>query len=111
MTPDEDIAIEALYNLAEAIEGDLKSKNGIVSRMIVDARREAVAAMSDLLIVDAADTIRIQLLQNTVKRYSDLVNWIISINAQAHEALNVEQIHVRNGVVEDVIYSDDNQAI
>lgn len=66
----------------EAIRGDLRSR-GPFTRMLLELRGTALAAMSDLVYASPADAVRIASLQNEVRRYAHFMAIISEYRTQA----------------------------
>lgn len=77
--PVETLAMERVVRASAEIEAALVSKNNPLCHVLVRARKEASAAMSQLVDANADDVAKIRGLQNKVLRFDDLIRWLQDI--------------------------------
>ena len=79
-------AIELSYDIQLQLERTAKAGFRPLLFILVDARKRAIAALTQLVIADADDAKAIRTLQNEVMRFDDMVNSCRKALAAAHEA-------------------------
>lgn len=82
-------ALKAMLLLANDAEMQLfhdKAKNGPLLHIMVAARSDAVAALKELAFVDPTHPEDVRALQNRVRRFDDLVHWVVGILNNGDEA-------------------------
>lgn len=79
-------AIELSYDIQLQLERTAKAGFRPLLFILADARQRAIAALTQLAIVDASDAKAIRILQNEVVRFDDMVATCRKALAQAHEA-------------------------
>lgn len=77
--PVETLAMERVVRASAEIEAALISKNNPMCHILARARKEASAAMCELIDASAEDFGKIRTLQNKVLRFDDLIRWLQDI--------------------------------
>lgn len=86
--------LEAM-RLAEDIEREFIGQPGPILYLLDRAREAAIQAMERLTWADPADPVKILTLQNDVKRYRDMVQWIREALAAGDEAWKTKRADPR----------------
>lgn len=77
--PVELVAMQRVIDMSARVEGELLNLSSPMVMMLHRARKEAAAAMIQLVDVDFTKTEEIRLLQNKIMRFSDMVRWLKDI--------------------------------
>ena len=77
--PVETLAMERVVRASAEIEAALIDKGNPLCHILKRARKEAAAAIRDLVDADPSDPDKIRAIQNKVLRFDDLVRWLQAI--------------------------------